>query len=44
MTEKSVKVGVEGDNGAGELRTGEGGKQELSEGVKAEAEINQSAL
>ena len=34
MTEESVKVGVEGDRGAGELRTGEGGKQELSKGRK----------
>ena len=34
VTEESVKVGVEGNNGRGELRTGEGGKQELSEGGK----------
>ena len=44
MTKKSVKVGVEGDNGAGELRTGEGGKQELSEGVKAGAEIKKALV
>ena len=34
MTEESVKVGVEGNNGTGELRTGEGGKRELTEGGK----------
>ena len=36
MTEDSVKVGVEGDRGAGELGTGEGGKRELAEGGKRE--------
>ena len=36
MTEDSVKVGVEGDRGAGELGTGEGGKRELTEGGKRE--------
>ena len=41
MTEESVTY--EGDRGAGELRAGEGGKQELSEGVKAGAE-NKKAL
>ena len=36
MTEDSVKVGVEGDRGAGELGRGEGGKRELAEGGKRE--------
>ena len=35
---------MEGDNGAGELRTREGGKQELSEGVKAGAEIKKALV
>ena len=42
MTEESVTM--EGDRGAGELRAGEGGKQELSEGVKAGAEIKKALV
>ena len=42
MTEESVTM--EGDRGAGELRAGEGGKQELSEGVKAGAGIKKALV
>ena len=42
MTEESVTM--EGNRGAGELRTGEGGKQELSKGVKAGEEIKKALV
>ena len=42
MTEESVTM--EGDRGAGESRAGEGGKQELSEGVKAGVGIKKALV
>ena len=42
VTEESVTY--EGDRGAGELRAGEGRKQELSEGVKAGAEMKKALV
>ena len=40
----ALALTYEGDRRAGELRAGEGGKQELSEGVKAGAEIKKALV